>query len=230
MQKNMFDLLKRLLFLAALCLTTGCTHQYAGNLYSTAMQSIKLDHRYQLTRKEPWVITADTRILVMRTQSIESQEDAMDTKMLATSEFNWLQANQTLTPRLNTAMFASFQQSLITQFGSVHVTQSNSVAEALVTGRAMGAQLLFVPAVISQNNGLNTQIEINQGQTATSRNLGLDTSSIRIAAYDVTSGKLVDLAQVHARGRYFAAESESTPQLAAKAASVYVAAISGGSI
>lgn len=230
MQKN--NLTSSYLLCAAFIVVfvSGCTSQYASNVYRGAMQTLKLNQSYQLTRKEPWVITADTHLLLMKTAPEQSQLEAMNAKAMAATETQWLVANQTLAPRLNTAMFAALQQSLIGQFGSVSVTQSNSVSEALAVGRGLGAQLLLVPAAISSEDNLNTQIEINQGSVATSRTLGVDASSIRIAAYDVNSGKLVDLAQVQARGRYFAASDENTHELAAKAARVYVAAIAGGSL
>lgn len=230
MQKN--NLTSSYLLCAAFIVVfvSGCTSQYASNVYRGAMQTLKLNQSYQLTRKEPWVITADTHLLLMKTAPEQSQLEAMNAKAMAATETQWLVANQTLAPRLNTAMFEALQQSLIGQFGSVSVTQSNSVSEALAVGRGLGAQLLLVPAAISSEDNLNTQIEINQGSVATSRTLGVDASSIRIAAYDVNSGKLVDLAQVQARGRYFAASDENTHELAAKAARVYVAAIAGGSL
>ncbi|WP_416455984.1 DUF4823 domain-containing protein [Saccharophagus degradans] len=230
MQKN--NLTSSYLLCAAFIVVfvSGCTSQYASNVYRGAMQTLKLNQSYQLTRKEPWVIAADTHLLLMKTAPEQSQLEAMNAKAMAATETQWLVANQTLAPRLNTAMFAALQQSLISQFGSVSVTQSNSVSEALAVGRGLGAQLLLVPAAISSEDNLNTQIEINQGSVATSRTLGVDASSIRIAAYDVNSGKLVDLAQVQARGRYFAASDENTQELAAKAARVYVAAIAGGSL
>lgn len=216
------------LIFTVVALCGACTSQYTASVFSKSMSAIKLNQHYDLVRKEPWVIASNTHVLVMKFEYSQHQLDARETKLNATDEAQWIEANQTLSPRLNSAMFQALQKSLITRFSRVSVTQTSSVEMAMVSAKQKGAQILLVPSVMESNDSLNTQLEINEGRIASGRSFAVDSSIIRIAAFEVTTGKLVDLASVKAKGRFFAPEHESTLDLAQKAAQVYVNAISGG--
>lgn len=226
----------KLRWLCVLCIfmvgaaLSGCTHQYAQSVTASSLSSIKLSNHYQLIRKEPWVVASNTKIVIAKTQPKYAKSDAFDYVNTAINEEQWLEANQSLSPRLNSALFRSLQHSLLARFGSVDVVDGSSTALALELAQARGGQLLIIPSALASSDLLNSQLELNQGRTATSRTIGVDTSIIRIAVFEVTTGKLVDLATVEARGRYFASSNESTVTLAEKAAQVYVQAIAGGQL
>ena len=197
-----------LVYVVIACLfMSACTRQYAYNTADTSLQVARLKASFSVERSAQWVVHSATSVALARPQHVQ---DAV-------------------MPRHLTHMHQALDLSLRQAFPDyIALNEASALDSALRQGLRHRKELLFWPELIRSENKLNTKQELIEGQSLNpEQDFGPDRVVFQMRIYEVRTKRLLDVGQIVARGRFFAANDSVPMDLFEQAAREYVAAITG---
>ncbi len=165
--------------------------------------------KHAVYRDAPWLISRDTAIFL-------NQPKAMDTRST--------QWRRTLT-RFSDELDLSLRQ-VFPYFNSseTNLTLSDSFSRA----RRSGSKLVFIPKLIHSENHLNSFQELSEGKSLhPEKDIWPDKVAFQVLIYEVRTEKLLDVATIYSRSRFFASDRDQALDLFEPALSELVFRLTG---
>ncbi|PCK07975.1 MAG: hypothetical protein COA42_11630 [Alteromonadaceae bacterium] len=188
-------------------------------LFTTACSTIKppriLDqtiwvNNHKVHRNADWLLSPATRLYLNKPQYL-------------------LPDSQPL-PRTMARFYHDLRTSMAMAFPGLHQsTQALSLETAFSEARLNGCELLVVPRLISKDDQLNTYQELSEGTMLhPDKRIARDSVMFQVIIYDVRSERLIDVATIKSKARFFSKSNSHALDLFTQAVNQYVKRLSGG--
>lgn len=186
---------------------SACTAQYTQTVVQNSLENMHLADTHRFERSSSWIVHSSTAMCM--TKSLNREENERRRALLD----------------LDAALKNNFQQ----VFPDLYITEAIlPLEQAFKVSRMKRCELLVFPALVKHENQLNSRQELNEGKGLhPSRKVSRDEVSLSIEIYEVRTQRLLDVALLTSRQKYFAKSDEQATEILDKALNQYVLALTG---
>ena len=186
---------------------SACTANYTKSVVQGSLASVNLADAHQHQRSVDWVLSSSTPMCLNRSGNRDT--GVHNRSLLA----------------LDAALLHNMQQA----FPNLTVTKAHlSIEQAVSFARLNHCEVLLNPVLVRNKNNLNSIREISEGADLhPGRHIKPDEVAISLEILEARTGRLLDVAVLSSRQKYFAANDKQPADLYEEAVRRYVYNLTG---